>query len=318
MINDTPAHEANKAFHLCVGDGHQIEVAFFGNPNGIPLLVCHGGPGAGLNELVTQFYDNQTYRIILFSQRGCGGSTPKGEVSHNTTSHLITDINKLMSHLGIEKAAFAGDSWGATLALVYAITHPERVLGLLLRGVFLARNTDLAWIYGAEGAGAQFYPEQYHAFAKGHTDPLAIISDYYHTLLEGDDLAQFTAAKAWVNWECLLSTHSERAKHGYWLSDNQKIKDIALLETHYFFHHCFIDEGYIFQHIDRLRATPMFIVQGREDLICRFSAVYALSQKAHCELVILNHLGHSAGHQDYVRAVRRSADHLAIKLSKKR
>ncbi len=250
-----------------MGDGHRVYVEQCGRPDGVPVLVLHGGPGGGCSPAMRRYFDPNVYRVVLFDQRGCGRSRPHASVEHNTTWHLIHDIETLRVALGIERFILFGGSWGATLALVYAISHPMRVRHMVLRGVFLSTRAELDWFYGG-GAGA-FFPELWAKFVdfipQDEQDDL--IAAYHRRLFCGDLVQETRAARLWANWEnALASVHS----HGsYGESPAEYARAFARLESHYFINGGFLEfDGWILENKLRIAAIPADIVQGRYDLIC--------------------------------------------------
>ena len=206
MLTLYPEIQPYHQFHLQVDDTHHLYIEESGNPKGIPVVFLHGGPGAGTQPWHRRFFDPTAYRIVLFDQRGAGQSTPHASLENNTTPHLIADMEQIRQHLGIEQWLIFGGSWGSTLAIAYAEAHPQRVLGLILRGIFLCRREDLLWFY-QEGAN-RIFPDAWQDYEKAI--PLEERHDYmaaYHRRLTGEDeLAQMAAAKAWSVWEGMCST----------------------------------------------------------------------------------------------------------------
>lgn len=304
--------KARRSYHLAVGQGHQIHVEEYGLEDGIPVLVCHGGPGSGLNPLSCRYYNPEHYRLILFSQRGCGLSTPHFELQANTTAHLIADIELLRISLDIKHWMITGESWGATLALLYAIEYPDKVLGLLLRSTFLARKKDLHWLFGELGAPAQAFPEQFESFRASHHNVTATLEYYKHQLNMDDELACIKAAKAWCEWESVLSGMYPNHNADLHLVNKEKVLDVSRLENHYFTHDFFIEDDFISKNIDKLQHIPMWFLHGRQDLISPFSGVYHLTKKLshnpNIKLDILNDVGHSSENIDYANAIRIASD----------
>lgn len=300
-------------FHLSVGEGHQLHVQEYGNPKGFALVICHGGPGLGLHPDNCRFFDPNRYRIILYSQRGCGLSTPH-QVSDNTTDNLIEDLNYLRQSLGIEKLSLCGASWGATLCLLYAIKYRNHVAGLILRGTFLATHADLAWLYGPKGAGAQFYPELYQAFSQNQPDVKRILALYAQHLHSDDQISAIHYAKQWCQWEAVLSQGRQSSQWA--LNCPQQRLTMARLMVHYFSSQCFIEEGYIAKNSLYLQGLPMWFIHGRHDLVCRFSAVQQLTTQLNAQLLVLDEVGHGVDNHVYLAAVRRAADLMSIKLSR--
>lgn len=260
-----------------MGDGHRIFLEQCGTPSGVPVLVLHGGPGGGCSPAMRRYFDPAHYRIVLFDQRGCGRSRPHASVEDNTTWHLVADIERIRLLLGIEQFILFGGSWGATLALIYALSHPERVRHLVLRGVFLMTEAELRWFYGG-GAGA-FFPDLWARF----TGPIPaeeqgdLIAAYHRRLFSGDAMEETRFARAWANWEnALASVHSDGP-----LGEGpaEYSRAFARLENHYFTHGGFLEEdGWIEKSLPRIAHIPAHIVQGRLDMICPPAAAWRLAQ----------------------------------------
>lgn len=250
-----------------MGDGHRIYVEQCGNPNGVPVLVLHGGPGGGCSPAMRRYFDPAVYRVVLFDQRGCGRSRPHATVENNTTWHLIRDIEAIRNVLGIDRFIVFGGSWGATLALIYAISHPDRVRNLVLRGVFLSMQSELDWFYGG-GAGA-FFPELWARFVAPippdeRTD---LIAAYHRRLFSGVVSDESSIARIWANWEnALASVHSDGPLGE---SPSDYARAFARLENHYFANGGFLEcDGWILQQKHKIAHIPTVIVQGRYDMIC--------------------------------------------------
>lgn len=251
---------------LPVGEGHSLYLETCGNPSGIPVLVVHGGPGGGTNPRMRQYFDPTIWHIILFDQRGSGQSTPYASIENNTTDHLLNDVELIREHLGIKRWWLFGGSWGSTLSLLYAQRHPERCMGLILRGIFLSRRRDLQWLYGPNGA-AQIYPDAWENFVAGlpNNDLDTLLSYYQQQMAQANGQA-LVWAKRWAKWEAILSTvnSSEAALASF----DQRALAISRIENHYFCHQSFIKENQILQHSYTLKDIPGFIVQGQLDLVC--------------------------------------------------
>ncbi|MGR3289724.1 MAG: prolyl aminopeptidase [Paracoccaceae bacterium] len=262
-----PATEPLHAQMLDVGDGHSLYVEQCGNPQGLPVVVLHGGPGGGCSPAMRRYFDPAVYRIVLFDQRGCGRSRPHASVEANTTWHLVADIEVIRQVLEIDSWVVFGGSWGATLALIYAETHPDRVRNLVLRGVFLMTQAELSWFYG--GGAGQFWPELWRKFAelippKERGD---LIAAYHRRLFSGDKAVETRYAAAWTAWEnALASINSNGLAAG---GPTQYARAFARLENHYFSNVGFLkSDGQILQDIGRISHIPGTIVQGRFDMIC--------------------------------------------------
>ena len=294
-----PEIEPYETGMLNVGDGHTIYWEQSGNPEGKPVVFLHGGPGGGSSPKQRRFFDPARYRIILLDQRGCGkslphASTPGVDMGTNTTWHLVADIEKLREHLMIEKWQVFGGSWGSTLALAYAQSHPDRVTELVLRGIFTLRRAELDWYYN--GPGADFiHPEWWQKY-------LAPLAGYqgdkiarYHEILFGDDHeAAGRAGVAWTTWEGATTTLIFDEDNVASYADPDFALAFARIENHYFFNGGFMEDGQLLAGIDKIRHIPCVIVQGRYDTCCPAKTAYELHQKwPESELQIVL-AGHSA------------------------
>ncbi len=253
---------------LDVGDGHRVYVEQCGHPDGIPVVVLHGGPGGGCSPTMRRFFDPASYRVILFDQRGCGRSKPAASVRANTTSHLIADIELIRETLGIKRWIVFGGSWGATLALAYAQAHPDRAAYLVLRGVFTGTQTELQWFYG--GGAARFFPELWAEFIRPIPEDERgdLIAAYARRLFSGNPHEENRYARAWTRWENTLASIETR---GIAMGDSpgDYARAFARLENHYFNNGCFLGEdGALLRGLSLMRNIPGTIVQGRFDMIC--------------------------------------------------
>lgn len=301
---------------LAAGAPHRIYVEECGNPKGIPLLFVHGGPGGGCEPYHRQYFDPQRYRIILFDQRGCGRSTPHAELQGNTTQDLLADMEMIRTHLGVERWLLFGGSWGSTLSLVYAETYPQRVLGLILRGIFLCRERDISWFY--QDGTSRLFPDFWQDFI----DPVAtderddMVQAYYRILTGPDEVARLAAARAWAVWEARTSTLRTRTALVNHFSDAHVALSMARIECHYFVNHCFLGHDAILSGIDRLNGIPGVIVQGRYDAICPVDQAWALHQAwPAARFEVIGDAGHSAGEPGIVDALIRATDEFADQLS---
>ncbi len=276
-----------------MGDGHRIYVEQCGHPGGEPVVVFHGGPGGGCSPAMRRYFDPAHYRVILFDQRGCGRSRPHAEVSDNTTWHLISDIERIRADLGIDRFVAFGGSWGATLALVYAITHPERVKRLVLRGVFLSTQRELDWFYGG-GAGG-FFPDLWRGFtgAIPEDERGNLIAAYHRRLFSGNYAEEARFGRIWANWENALASVHFEGPLGEGPSDYARA--FARLENHYFFNDSFLDgDGWILRNRARIEAIPTTIVQGRFDMICPPVSAWSLAEGwTGCDLRLVPLAGHA-------------------------
>lgn len=278
---------------LDVGDGHLVYVEQCGNPDGIPVVVFHGGPGGGCSPAMRRFFDPEAYRIVLFDQRGCGRSTPHALVRDNTTWHLVQDIEMIRNELGIDRWLVFGGSWGATLALVYAQTRPSKVAYLALRGVFLATQAELKWFYG--GGAGKFFPELWERFVRviPAEERQDLIAAYHKRLFSRDRDVQVKYAKAWAGWENALASIENPGQHVD--SPAEYALAFAKLENHYFAHAAFLErDGQILEDMPRIAHIPGTIVQGRHDMICPPLTAWRLHKRwPTSELKIIHKAGHA-------------------------
>ena len=253
---------------LRVGGEHEIHVEHCGSRTGKPVLIVHGGPGGGCNPTMRRYHDPARYRIILFDQRGCGRSTPHASLEHNSTWDLVADMERIRVHLGIERWQLFGGSWGSTLALAYAQRHPGRVCELVLRGIFLLRQSELDWFY-KDGAGWVF-PEAFEAFLAPipHAERGDIIRAYYKRLTHPDRSVQIAAARAWSVYEgSTLALLQDPQRLKLFAADSYAIA-FARIECHYFVNHGFFErDGQLLDEVDRIRHLPATIVHGRYDMV---------------------------------------------------
>ncbi len=277
---------------------HRMYWEVSGNPVGQPVAFLHGGPGAGTAPTYRRFFDPDHYRIILFDQRGAGKSKPFGEISDNTTQDLIEDMEKLRRQLGIGKWLLFGGSWGSSLGLAYAITHPERVTGLILRGIFLCRDLELDWFMGGV---ARVFPEAWRTFIEflpeaERADPLA---NYHARLTHNNPAVHAPAARQWSRFEgacstLLPSTHGGGGG-GLMAQTGPTALALARIEVHYFANKMFLPEDYFFGNLDRIRHLPAVLVQGRYDMVCPIGTADALALAwPEADYVIVPKAGHSA------------------------
>ncbi|MDW4549204.1 prolyl aminopeptidase [Defluviimonas sp. D31] len=276
-----------------VGDGHQIYVEQCGHPSGLPVVILHGGPGGGCSPAMRRYFDPSVYRVILFDQRGCGRSRPHASVESNTTWHLVADIERIREALGIRNWIVFGGSWGATLALIYAQTHPDRARHLVLRGVFLMTEGELGWFYGG-GAGA-FWPDRWADFTRPipqdeHDD---MIAAYHRRLFSGDRAEETRYARSWAAWENALASVEHDGIVGEAPADYARA--FSRLENHYFLNKGFLEaDGQILRDLAKLRDVPATIVQGRYDMICPPVSAWTLAQNwARADLRMVAKAGHA-------------------------
>ncbi|MBV7395269.1 prolyl aminopeptidase [Mameliella sediminis] len=296
---------------LEVGDGHSIYVEQCGNPEGVPVIVLHGGPGGGCSPAMRRYFNPDHYRVVLFDQRGCGRSRPHASVVNNTTWDLVADIERIRAALDIDRAVVFGGSWGATLALIYAISHPEAVLQLVLRGVFMMTQAELDWFYG--GGAGQFWPEPWARFSdmipEDEQDDL--IGAYHRRLFSGDLRTETRYAQAWSAWENALASVYSNGHGGE--APGEYARAFARLENHYFTHAGFLEEdGWILKNVDRIAGIPGVIVQGRYDMICPPRRAWELAKAwPGADLRMIRNAGHALSEPGISAELVRVMDDLA-------
>lgn len=291
-----PTLEAFDAGHLAEAEGHAVWYEQSGRPDGEPVVFLHGGPGSGCVAAHRRFFDPLRWRAVLFDQRGCGRSTPYGGTADNTTAHLVEDMERLRTHLGIERWVVFGGSWGSTLALAYAQRHPERVRALVLRGIFLARRDEIEWfVMGLQ----RFLPEVCAHFFELVPEPLrADPLSWYHAAVFGTDRA--LAVKAAHTWSSVESAAMRLTQPGRSNSSGEPPADDEILakarvQLHYIAGGGFLDEAQLLRDAHRLSTIPTWIVQGRLDTICPPQTAFELARAMpHAQLTILEGAGHSA------------------------
>lgn len=298
---------------LQVSPIHSIYYEQSGNPDGKPVVGLHGGPGAGSSPKMRRFFDPARYRIILFDQRGCGRSTPHAELRENTTWHLVQDIETLRAHLAIERWQVFGGSWGSTLALSYAQRHPDRVSELVLRGIFMLRRSELEWFY--QGGADAFYPDAWDEYLAAippaeHGD---LMSAYYRRLTSEDARTRLEAAVAWTTWESRTSFLVPDPAHVAATRIDEFALAFARIESHYFVHGGFFDvDGQLLRDVDRIRAVPAVIVQGRYDVVCPMRSAWDLHRAwPESELIVVDDAGHSAFEPGIASALLNATDRFA-------
>lgn len=275
-----------------MSDGHRVFVEQSGCVKGKPVVLLHGGPGGGCSPSMRRYFDPDIYRSVLFDQRGCGKSTPFASVENNTTWDLVADIERIRERLGIEKWVVFGGSWGATLALLYAQTHPERVEALVLRGVFTMTKSELDWFYN--GGAAQFWPEAWAEFSDLIPEPEQndMIKAYRTRIFGKDEKQAGVYAQAWTRWENTLAVFNSNGRGG--APGPRFAKAFARIENHYFSNAGFVDEGQILRDMHRIADIPGYIVQGRFDMICPPHTAYKLHKAwPKSELRMVKAAGHA-------------------------
>ena len=297
---------------VAVGDGHRLYVEECGRPDGIAAVFLHGGPGAGCESAHRRFFDPDRYRVVLFDQRGCGRSTPHASLESNTTWDLVADMERIRGRLGIERWLVFGGSWGSTLALAYAQTHPERVSALVVRGIFLCRDEEIRWFYqeGANWAFPDYWQDFLAPIAPEERDDL--LAAYHHRLTGANEVARMAAAKAWSIWEGRTATLLANPDIRAHFSDPHLALSLARIECHYFVNHAFLRPGQLIGDAHRLRAIPGVIIQGRYDLICPMRSAWELHQAwPEAELRVIPDAGHAAFEPGIRSALVEATDRLA-------
>jgi proline iminopeptidase len=289
-----PEIEPYHTFYLPVTGGHQLYVEEAGNPKGKTVLFLHGGPGGGISANHRRLFDPQEYRIILFDQRGSGQSKPHASLEENTTWHIVADIETLRKRLDIEQWVVFGGSWGSTLALAYAETHPARVSALILRGIFLCRPEEIHWFY-QEGAHWLF-PDRWAEFIA----PVApekrrqMVAAYYELLTSPDESVRLQAAQAWSKWEgatCKLKPNKSVIDH---FEEGHHALAMARIECHYFTHDCWLMENQLLRDVPNIRHIPTWIIHGRYDVICPVKNAWDLHEAfPEANLQIVPNAGHA-------------------------
>jgi proline iminopeptidase len=265
-----------------------------GNPGGIPVVFLHGGPGSGASPRHRRFFDPQAYRIVVYDQRGAGRSTPLGELRDNTTPRLVDDLERLRTHLGLDRWLVFGGSWGSTLALAYAEAHPSRVLGLLLRGIFLCRRSEIDWfLYGLRN----IFPEAWDRFATflPPSERGDLLGSYYRRLTDVDPAVHMPAAKSWSVYEGSCSTLLPSPETVDHFASDVVALGLARIEAHYFSNNSFLPEDALLANAHRLRSIPGVIVQGRYDVVCPAVSAHELAAAwPEAEYRVIPDAGHSA------------------------
>ncbi len=306
-----PAIKENFSEMLDVDGTHTIYYEESGNPDGVPVIFLHGGPGCGTAPSCRQYFDPEFYRIILFDQRGSGKSTPHACLENNDTWHIIEDIEKIREKLNIDKWLVFGGSWGSTLSLCYAIKHPERVLGLVLRGIFLGRREDIEWIYEVGGV-SNFHPESFERYISiiPEEERKDIIGAYYKRLTSEDKETREVAAKEWSMWEgSLVTLHPDPNLEQSFGEINYAIS-MATIECHFWMNNMFWDDdNWLLNHVDVIKDIPTWIVHGRYDVDCRPIGAYELNKKLNNCKLEFTVSGHSSGEPEIVDSLVRATDY---------
>lgn len=298
---------------LPVSDRHTLYFEETGNAVGKPIVFLHGGPGGGITPIYRRFFDPQLWRVVLFDQRGCGKSTPYADLEDNTTWDLVADIEALRSHLGINHWCVFGGSWGSTLALAYAQTHPERCTGLILRGIFTLRQKEIRWFY-QEGA-SYLFPDAWEHYL----EPIPpkerhdLVRAYYARLTSDNPTTRLTAARAWAVWEASTSKLIQDPELLKRFRQEEFAEAFARIECHYFMNGGFFSQdNQILQNAERIRHIPGVIVQGRYDVVCPATTAWELHRAwPEAEFILLPDAGHSATEPSITSALINATDRFA-------
>ena len=290
-----PEIEPNHSGHLDVGDGHSLYYEECGNPHGKPVVVLHGGPGAGCSPKMRRFFDPDVYRIVLFDQRGCGRSTPHASLENNTTWDLVNDIEILRAALQIDRWQVFGGSWGSTLALAYSETHPRQVTELVLRGVFTMQKKELDWLY--RRGTSEMFPDRWQQFVEAIPvhERQDLLHAYHERVTSDDPAVRLAAARAWAIWEgSTINLVPDKDVVAEFSTDKMALA-VARIECHYFVNGGFMDEGQLLRDIGRVRNIPAVIVHGRYDALCPARTAWDLGTLwPEADLRLVDDAGHSA------------------------
>ncbi|WP_105188587.1 alpha/beta fold hydrolase [Pseudoalteromonas sp. T1lg48] len=308
MALSYPIRAPRQVYHLAVAHGHQLEIEEHGNRDGFPVIICHDGPGAGLNRASCAYFNPEHYRIFLYSQRGCGNSTPHS-CEHNTLDLLVADVEQIRDHFGLSHWSVCGEGFGALLALCYAFAYPRRMSSLLLWASYLAATEDQAWSLGLSGAAAHFYPQQYELFNPKQLGPEALAKDYQQRLFGANELTQIEAANAWCAWQQQLGRQT--IEHDHHLQQ-------ARLQLHYLIHRFFLADDHLLEQAASLKTLPVYMVHGRYDLRCSFARVQRLATRLQARLQIVAELGRAPENEVYCQALCRATDHMYLQLKRSR
>lgn len=298
---------------LRVSDLHSVYYEQCGPANGLPALALHGGPGGGISPEMRRFFDPARYRVVLMDQRGCGRSTPHAELRENTTWDLVADIERVREMLGIDKWVVFGGSWGSTLALAYAATHPERVAGLVLRGIFLVRKSEIEWFY--QKGASHVFPDAYARYVSAIPEDERgdLLHAFHRRLTSSDYNERVRAARAWSRWEGETISFAGPSALPTRFNEDRFVEAFARIENHYFVNDGFFShDGWLLDQAQRLRHIPCRIAHGRYDMCTPLSNAWDLKQRwPEAELEIIPDAGHSSLEPGIVDALIRATDWMA-------
>lgn len=299
---------------ISVSAVHQLSVSQAGNPEGIPVIVLHGGPGGGRSQRLSRFFDPQRYRIILFDQRGCGRSMPYGDLNDNDADALVEDIDKIRKYFEIEKWVVFGGSWGGQLALRYGFKYHQHIKSFILRSPFLGRKQDMDWRFSADGGAAQIYPDHYHRFIEKlpiehRKNPIAGYKELFNSANQFEQLA---AARQWSIWKGGLSHLLPLADAEHRFGHTHQALALAKIESHFYSNHCFMAENHILDNVNRINNIPATVVHGRYDMVCKLEGSQTLADRwESCQLQIIPGAGHSSGEEGVIDALVQASDSVA-------
>jgi len=311
-----PKIKPYQTHRLTVDEVHELYVEESGAPDGIPVIFVHGGPGAGCLESHRRFFNPEKYRIILFDQRGAGQSTPHASLESNTTQHLVSDMEAIREYLGVKQWLLFGGSWGSTLSLVYAEAYPEKVLGMVLRGIFLCRPKEIEWFY--QQGTSRLFPDEWQEFCKPipETEQSDMVGAYYKRLTSEDEIIRIRAAKAWSIWEGRTSTLKPNAEVVNSFGNIHTAVSLARIECHYFMNNSFLKPDQILDDVDKLKDIPAIIVQGRYDIVCPMESAWELHKALPgSDLNIIPDAGHSAMEPGIVDALVKATDSMVTRMA---
>ena len=290
-----PEIEPYASGRLPLGGSHFMYWEQAGNPRGIPVLFLHGGPGAGAAAAHRRFFDPRSYRIIIFDQRGCGRSAPRGEIADNTTWHLVADMELLRRHLNVRRWVLFGGSWGSTLALAYGVRWPQHCAGFVLRGIFLGTRNEVSWFLRGMRT---FFPEAWRSFAEAlpESERSDLLGNYHRRLTHPDPAIHMPAAAAWSRYETVCSNLIPRLEESSAsFGGDSAALALARIEAHYFVNDVFLEDGELLNSVDRLRHIPSIVIQGRYDMVCPIITADTLARTwSEAKYVIVPDAGHSA------------------------
>ncbi len=311
MYSCYPPLKVNEVYTLPVGGGHQLYVEESGNPDGIPAVVIHSGPGGFSESIHRRLFDPERYRIILFDQRGCGQSTPLASLEHNTTADLLSDLEVIRNTLNIDRWLIAGGGWGSLLALLYAQKYPNRIRALLLWSIFLGRKEDIDWFF-SEGT-RRIFPDYWEAFVAPipEVDRNRLLEAYYQRLTGNDDLMRRAAAKAWGAWEGRSTTLEPQQKRIDHFTEPSHANTLARISCHYFRQNCFLKNNEVLTQAGILADIPGKIIHGRYDMVCLLENAWELHKAwPESELKIIRDAGHAITEPAIIDAIVHSTKEL--------